>query len=725
MAEESDQNPFSSRSISDQEIIPEEKAVSKKKKKVKSKKIQGKKPKKTSSSKVVKALKPKPEIIGPINQELSAEAVSLEKVQMPEDTSGTVDLAEAEANDVPKDVGTENTAKDGEVSAETSKNSSPALAAAVKPAVAPLPSPEPIDEWMIRRVEAALTLYSNEDTQKILDYLLKLELLSAEQIDHIKHASSQEGVDLIDTIIQNNFMKEKEAGTAIAAFFNCTYISFKGVGIPSDVISIIPKQVSESSGVIVFDVDSDVIKVAMLNPRNIHFIHLLEKKTGKLAQIHFTTPSQIEEALKSYPSEFEDRLDSLMARANANLSHLDTLTNVSEVFDSLVLMAFQRGASDVHIEPFDKEIRIRFRIDGVLNIVSTLPSKFIETIINHIKVLAHLRIDTHNASQDGRFHVTYGKTTINFRVSIMPTHYGEKAVLRLLTSETQEWSLNELGYLLHDQEVIERSISKTNGMILVSGPTGSGKTTTLYAILKQLNNDEVNISTIEDPIEYGLPGIMQTQINTRTNITYAEGLKSLMRQDPDILMIGEIRDFETGKIAVNAALTGHIVLSTVHTNNASLAPLRLLQMGVDPYLITTTVDLIVAQRLVRKICQNCKSSFVMMRSELDELIGQFALDEDQKALFDKFFASDKDGIRLFKGSGCDQCGDSGFHGRSVIAETLRMKDNIRQLIMNNKTEAEIQAAAQENGMTIMLEDGLAKVKDGLTTLEEVFRVINQ
>jgi type II secretory ATPase GspE/PulE/Tfp pilus assembly ATPase PilB-like protein len=234
----------------------------------------------------------------------------------------------------------------------------------------------------------------------------------------------------------------------------------------------------------------------------------------------------------------------------------------------------------------------------------------------------------------------------------------------------------------------------------------------------------VNISTVEDPIEYGLPGIMQTQINPHTNITYAEGLKSLMRQDPDILMIGEIRDFETGKIAVNAALTGHLVFSTVHTNNASLAPLRLLQMGVDPYLITTTVNLIIAQRLVRKICNNCLTSYMLSKKELDLMATNFALDEDQKELFKKHFGTGS-AVRLFKGRGCEICANTGYHARSVIAETLQMKDNIRQLISRNATEAEIQKTAEANGMISMMEDGFIKVKEGITTLEEVFRVINQ
>ncbi len=580
------------------------------------------------------------------------------------------------------------------------------------------------DEWVIHHIGEQTGVFSEEVCGEILKHLKSLDLVTDEQIEQIQETMIKEGVCFGEVVVQQGFLSEDELGQAVAAYFHCTYARFKNTQIPPDTISILPKEVSQKSGAVVFEDSPDYIKVAMVNPEDLHFIHLLEKKIGKNVEVHYTTPSQINEAIKSYPSEFENKLDVLMARASQDISHLENLDSVSQIFDSMVLLAFQRGASDVHIEPFEDEIRVRFRVDGVLNTITTLPIKFQETIINHIKVLAKLRIDTHNASQDGRFHVTYEETTINFRVSIMPTHYGEKAVLRLLTSETQEWTLAELGYRENDQNVIEKGISKTNGMVLVCGPTGSGKTTTLYAILKELNKEGVNISTIEDPIEYGLPGIMQSQVNPRTNITYAEGLKSLMRQDPDILMIGEVRDHETGDIAVNSALTGHLVFSTLHTNNASLAPLRLLQMGVDPYLITTTVELIVAQRLIRKICTNCLTSYTLSKDDIDKMKDQFGLDEEQRKIFDNYFG--KEGkSRLFKGGGCDKCGNTGFHGRSVIAEVLKMKDNIRDLIKEKKSESIIQEAAKQNGMTTMFEDGLSKVAEGMTTLEEVLRVINQ
>ncbi len=582
--------------------------------------------------------------------------------------------------------------------------------------------PNPVDEdWTIHNILRPHTGFGDETNTKILNYLVHLDLLSADKEKKIRDSSSDQNFDLVDFLLKNKFMTELEIGQSLAAFFNKPFVSFRGVNIPAATLLLIPKEVSLRSGVVAYEETKDVLKVAMANPNDKYSIDLLAKKIGKKIDVHYTTLSQVEQAAKLYPSEFETQLKDFITPGRAL-----PLDQLAQMFDSLVLFAFQRGASDVHIEPFENEVRIRFRVDGVLHIIATLPKGAMETVVNHIKVLAHLRIDTHSASQDGRFKMAYEKTTINFRVSIMPTYHGEKVVLRLLTSEMQEWTLADLGYQAGDQDILEKGIAKSNGMILITGPTGSGKTTTLYALLKALNGEGINLSTIEDPIEYGLPGIVQIQVNPLTNITYAEGLKSLMRQDPDVLMIGEIRDFDTGKIAVNAALTGHLVLSTLHTNNASLAPLRLLQMGVDPYLVVTTVNLIVAQRLARKICNGCMSSYTLGAKELEDIQKRIGLSESQTALFKKYFCKKKgDKARLYKGAGCDLCGGSGYRGRTVIAETLKLKDNIRELILHSRPESEIEAAAVQNGMAPLFEDGLKKVIQGVTTLEEVLRVINQ
>ena len=575
------------------------------------------------------------------------------------------------------------------------------------------------EDWTIHQILKTAFAHEPKEHRKILDYLLKLGAVTQAQAKTLAQCL-EKGVDVADCMSEHHILKEDEIGQALASYFKKPYVSFREVSIPPEILTLIPRVDCLKRGVVAYDEVQGTLKVALANPADTDTIRWAEKQTGKKVDIHYTTPHQIREAAKSYPSEIEDQLKSPLAGEN-----LPSLDNISQFFDSLALLAYQRGASDIHIEPFEKEVRVRFRVDGVLHTVTAIPRDILDTAVNHIKVLAHLRIDAHNLAQDGRFKVIVDEATINFRVSVMPTYHGEKVVMRLLTSETQEWSLEELGYEQDDRTLIEKGIAKTSGMILVCGPTGSGKTTTLYALLKELNTEGINISTIEDPIEYALPGILQIQVNPNTNITYAEGLKSLMRQDPDILMIGEIRDFETGKIAMNSALTGHLVFSTLHTNNASLAPLRLLQMGVDPYLVVTTVNLIVAQRLVRKICQGCKTSHAVNAPTLSKIKQEAGLTEAQTELFDRYFCKKGAKIRLYKGAGCPQCGGSGYHGRTVIAETLKLQDNIRDLILHSRPESEIQTAAVANGMTLLFEDGLKKVAQGITTMEEMLRVMNQ
>ncbi|MBN1258333.1 type II/IV secretion system protein [Candidatus Peregrinibacteria bacterium] len=581
------------------------------------------------------------------------------------------------------------------------------------------------DEWKVRHITKDPGDYGEETNKKILDYFVKLELISKEQAAHVRDIHGRKGGDLTAMIQEEKLLKEDEIGRAMADFFNCQYVSLKEVKVEFGALHILPQSVAESEMAVVFREDDEGAHLAAVNPMDLHFLHLLEKKTGKKVKIYYASPRQVRMALKHYQDRSREGVERLIERATENISHLESLNNISSIFDTLILMAYDRGASDIHIEPFEGSIRIRFRVDGMLVSVATLPIRFLETMVNHVKVLARLRIDEHQSAQDGRFNVSYGDTRIHLRVSVMPTHFGEKTVLRLLPMEAQELTLATLGYLAPDEKIIEKSLRQPNGIILVTGPTGSGKTTTLYCLLKRLNKEGINISTIEDPIEYGIEGINQSQVNPKTNITFAEGLKSLLRQDPDILMIGEVRDEETAKIAMHSALTGHLVLSTLHTNSASLAPLRLVQMGVDPYLITSTVNLIIAQRLVRKICPHCMTSFKLTKKEIADYESQFPLDEEGRELFGRYFSKAGDSMRLFKGKGCRKCGGTGYRGRTVVAEVLKVKKNIQELILKQASESDIREAAKKNGMTSMLDDGFQKVLQGSTTLDELFRVINQ
>jgi len=395
--------------------------------------------------------------------------------------------------------------------------------------------------------------------------------------------------------------------------------------------------------------------------------------------------------------------------------------SVVDLVDLFVQYAYAARASDVHIEPTATDVRIRLRIDGMLQDLFIDKPKVSKNLhlelISRIKVLSGLRTDEHLTPQDGRLRVKVeGYGNIDIRVSIMPTYYGENAIMRLL-AETQIFALENLGFLLKDLERVQQAIKKPYGMILANGPTGSGKSTTLYTILKELNRPEVSIITIEDPIEYSLEGATQIQVNTQTGLTFAGGLRSILRQDPNIVMVGEIRDQETAAIAVNAALTGHLVLSTLHTNDSATTFPRLIDMGVPPFLVASTINIAMGQRLVRTLCENCKKERALSETEMKSL-----LEVIPEAMG---IAKVAKKLTFFYGEGCDACGKSGYRGRIGIREVLEMNEEIRQLIMNRANARQIKEAAVKNGMMTMIQDGFQKALKGITTIEEVLRIINE
>ncbi len=371
-------------------------------------------------------------------------------------------------------------------------------------------------------------------------------------------------------------------------------------------------------------------------------------------------------------------------------------------------------ASDIHIDPGHERIRVRLRIDGVLQDLETFPKTIHQEVISRIKILACLRTDEHQAAQDGRFrHIFEDGSFVDLRVSIVPTYHGENAVLRLLADHSEDYTLDMLGFSASDREKIETAIHKTSGMILSTGPTGSGKTTTLYTLLKMLNSPEVSIVTIEDPIEYAVQDIEQIQVNARTALTFANGLRSVLRQDPDIIMVGEIRDAETANIAVNTALTGHLLLSTLHTNDAATTLPRLADMGIDQYLIASTINIAIGQRLVRKICEQCKEKTTVSETAAISLAG-LPIRKPYSA-----------GETTSKGKGCDACKGSGYRGRICINEVLVGTPAVREAILRKASSEEIRSIAIRDGMTTMLDDGCDKVRAGLTTIEEVLRVVHE
>lgn len=395
------------------------------------------------------------------------------------------------------------------------------------------------------------------------------------------------------------------------------------------------------------------------------------------------------------------------------------ITDISiiKLVDSIVEYAYNSRASDIHIDPTEDQVNVRFRVDGIMHNIFTLPKEIQEEVISRIKVLSGLRTDEHQTAQDGRFKFVFGNKSFDVRVSITPTYYKENAVMRLLAEPEHGFSLESLGFSERNMAIVRKNIKKPYGMILVTGPTGSGKTTTLYAILKELNTPAVSIITIEDPIEYSLEGVEQIQTNPRTGLVFATGLRSILRQDPNIIMVGEIRDEETAGIAVNAALTGHLLLSTLHTNDAATTLPRLLDMGIEPFLIASTVNVAISQRLVRLLCQTCKVKKDLTPDEIKSL--EASLPEVYLrgiSLANKTF---------YEGKGCNECDGTGYRGRIAIHEVLEVTESMRRAIMIQVTAATIRDIAILEGMVPIVQDGLAKAEQGVTSIEEVLRVMHE
>ena len=410
----------------------------------------------------------------------------------------------------------------------------------------------------------------------------------------------------------------------------------------------------------------------------------------------------------------EHKVSKEVSKVEAELSR-GINVSIINLIDCLLEKAHQSGASDIHIDPASNEIKVRFRIDGVLQDFYKFPKSIHSEVISRIKVLARLRTDEHQATQDGRFRHTFSDSDefVDIRVSIAPTYHGENTVMRLLSDKAEGFNLSALGFSEGDQSKILRAIKKTSGMILSTGPTGSGKTTTLYTLIKMLNSKDISIITIEDPIEYAIDGIEQIQVNQHAGLSFANGLRSILRQDPNIIMVGEIRDAETANIAVNSALTGHLLLSTLHTNDAATTLPRLLDMGIEPYLVASTVNIAIGQRLVRKICKHCKEKIALAKSVRESLLN---------SPISKFVDQNFD---LYNGKGCDKCNQSGYSGRISINEVFVANDEIREAIVQKASSNDLRRIAVASGMTTMVEDGLEKVKKGETTIEEVLRVINE
>lgn len=553
--------------------------------------------------------------------------------------------------------------------------------------------------------------------------LLEKSLITDKNLESIKHRALSLDISLEEALYESDSVNHAQLAQIIADLYGVPLVNIAEKIIPEHLLPLVPYRLASYQYLIPFEQTDNEMHVAMNNPQNHELINFLENKTGLNIKVFYSTKEDIKKALKVYNKDINQKFAKLLDKKIESTRN-ETLTDASKIVDSIILFAFQNNSSDIHIEPHANFIIVRCRIDGILTSIIELPIEIADLITTRIKVLAKLRTDEHRAAQDGRFKIELEKNEITMRVSIVPVYDGEKIVMRILASSMQDLNLTSLGYTKRNLDVINNNILKTHGIILMTGPTGSGKTTTLYTILKLLNSPEVNISTIEDPIEYRLEGINQIQVNPKADLTFANGLRALLRQDPDIVMIGEIRDEETASIAINAALTGHLVLATLHTNDAATTLPRMLEMGVASFLLAATAKLVIAQRLVRKICDNCKKPYTITKDELDNFAKKFNLKEDvTKVLFETRGAGDSNSFELYKGEGCNICHGSGYKGRTAISELMEVTDEVQKLILNNKTPKEIEATAKQEGMTTIFMDGMAKALSGMTSIEEVLRVM--
>lgn len=559
------------------------------------------------------------------------------------------------------------------------------------------------------------------DNQVLLKILKELQVIDESQLEESQKIAEAQSKSLGDVLVERSLISEEDLGKVLADMFSVPFIALSTVLIPKDILTIIPEEMARQQGIIAFKQDDKGLHVAMEDPTNEALINFFKSKINTPLVVYIATKRDITNAfslyLKDIRKAFEEVIkESLDQASNTNSKDTNFDPPIIKIVETIVSYAYQENASDVHMEPEEKQALIRFRIDGVLHDIIELSLAIYPQVITRIKVLARLRTDEHQMPQDGKIEFPGEDQKLDIRVSVVPVKWGEKVVMRLLSEHTKQISLPTLGFSIGDLEKLHIAYQKPYGMILSTGPTGSGKTTTMYAILKLLNKREINIMTIEDPIEYDIEGVNQIQVNPKTDLTFANGLRSILRQDPNVILVGEIRDEETADIAVNAAMTGHLVLSTLHTNDAATTIPRLFDMGIEPFLVSSTLNIIVAQRLVRQIHTVCRISEEVRKNDI-------VVNVDQK-LFEKVFGN-QDIIRLYRGKGCDLCHGSGYEGRIGIFEVMVINDTIKEAIVNKKDAAQIRDLGVKNGMKLMIEDGMEKVRSGLTTLEEILRVTKE
>jgi type IV pilus assembly protein PilB len=565
--------------------------------------------------------------------------------------------------------------------------------------------------------------------EKLKELLVDSGAIGGDVFNSAVEESTRLGQTLPDVLIGRGDITEEYLLEILEPYFDAPLVDLRKQTFPHDILDLIPENFAKSKNVMAFakDAEKNSLKVAMSDPLDLDTIEFLRAKLGMEIEPYLTGRGSLKYGFRQYKKEIGQEFDKVITdnvnkilREGASESDMAKLADaipVVTILDSIIEHAVALNASDIHFEPLPNTMLVRYRIDGILEEILSLQKILEPILVARVKILANLQIDEHRIPQDGRFRYEMEEGGyIDSRVNVMPVMHGEKVEMRLLKSSARSLTLEELGLSDEGIKIVNEEIHKSHGMILVTGPTGHGKTTTLYSVLHILNTPEVNITTIEDPIEYEVARVNQTQVNSKAGITFANGLRALVRQNPDIIMVGEIRDAETAEISVHAALTGHLLLSTLHTNDAASAVPRLVDMNIQPFLLASTLNLVVAQRLVRKICTSCVSSYPMPEETKNLIEKSLALSGEKYKNIPK---------TIFHGKGCNACNHTGYQGQIGVFELLHVSEPIKKLIMKLATAAEIKEEAIKEGMTTMFQDGLAKVERGITTIEEVIRVVSE
>jgi len=546
----------------------------------------------------------------------------------------------------------------------------------------------------------------NFEEDALKDILLKGAYITEEDVVHATQYAKEHHAPFIEYLLSENLISRQIVGQAIAESLHIPFTNLRAHQPDQEHILAVPEAIAKKFRMVVLSQNNDTVIIATDDPQNPHLTSALKEFfSNKKIQVTYALSEDIDGVFIHYYRGLETQFSRIIEKEHRA---------APEIVDQILEDALMLKASDVHCEPHEDKVIIRFRIDSVLHVAGSLPKENYENIINRIKVQARLRIDEHFSPQDGSFRFTSKNISspVDLRISIVPTIDGEKIAIRILSSYVKDLTLSDIGLPSDLQEQILLSAKKPFGMILVTGPTGSGKTTTLYSIIKTMNTQDTNITTIEDPVEYKIPGINQIQANDQTNMTFAKGLRSVARQDPNIIFVGEIRDLETADIAVNAALTGHLLLSTFHANNTATAIPRLIDMGVEPFLVSSTLELLIAQRLVRRICDSCKISYTVTEEDLKKYSAVVRA------------RLGKERLNVYRGKGCSACSGTGYKGRTGVYEFLTSSPELQDLIGQNASARDVNILVRKQGFRSMFDDGLEKVFLGITSLDELVRNVS-